>query len=114
MGTVSIINPRKEVFVFTLYHNVYCANGGTCNCEKQNVLRPLDGGLRYTDIINPVGVYLEGETTQKFDSAVLQIQQVASAIETGRLKKVEVVETVPVAEVASTAVAKTKLPKKEA
>lgn len=94
MATVSISNPHKEVFVFTLYHSVYCANGGPCACDKQNILRPVDGGLRYTDILSPVGVFLEGGTSQEFDTAVLQIQQIESAIKSGRLTQAKVIENV--------------------
>lgn len=84
---VLLTNLRKEAFTFTLYHSVYCANGGECKCQKDSLLRSVEGGYRYTDIINPVGIFLEEGDTKEFHSAVLDIQQVASAVAAGRLKQ---------------------------
>jgi hypothetical protein len=89
MAQVTLKNPRKEVFLFTLYHSVYCGTSQTCACDKQRVLRQVQGGVKYVDIVNPVGVHLEGGTSQSFDAAVLNIQPVGAAVKSGRLLKVE-------------------------
>ncbi len=106
---VLLTNPRKEVFTFTLYHSVYCAGGSPCECAKDSILRPMAGGLRYDDVINPIGVFLEAGETREFHDAVLSIQQVASAVAAGRLtKSVQVVSPV-----SSQVLDKVQVPKKE-
>lgn len=89
MATITLKNPQKDVFLFTLYHSVYCANG-KCSCTKQRVLRSVTGGLKYFDIVNPASVHLEGYTSVELESSAEKIQQVNAAIKSGRLIKVEV------------------------
>lgn len=89
MATVTLKNPHDHVFLFTLYHNVYCKEG-SCECDKQHVVRKVDGGMKYVDIVNPKSVHLEGGCAINLDSNVLKIQQVDSAIKSGRLQQVKV------------------------
>lgn len=93
MATVTIKNPQKEVFLFTLYHSVYCANEISCGCQKQKILRSVPGGMKYTDIVNPKSVHLEGGKQVTLDASALKIQQVASALKSGRLQQVKVEAT---------------------
>lgn len=89
MATVTLKNPKDHVFLFTLYHSVYCKEG-SCNCDKQHVVRKVDGGMKYVDIVNPKSVHLESGRSINLDSNVLKIQQVSSAIKSGRLQQVKV------------------------
>lgn len=93
MATVTIKNPHKEVFLFTLYHSVYCAGAKACGCTHQRMLRAVPGGMKYVDVINPKSVHLEGETQVTLDENALKIQQVASALDSGRLQQVKVEAT---------------------
>jgi hypothetical protein len=89
MANVTLKNPRDHVFLFTLYHDVYCKEG-SCDCNKQHVIRKFPGGLKYVDIVNPKSVHLEGGQAINLDSNVLKIQQVDTALKTGRLQQVKV------------------------
>lgn len=93
MATVTLKNPAKEVFLFTLYHSVFCVDEKDCKCTKRQVLHSVPGGLKYVTVIDPKSVHLEGHTTVTLDDKVLNIQQVASALNSGRLEKVKVEAT---------------------
>lgn len=89
MESITLTNPNKATFTFTLYHTVYC-DGGKCDCVKDTVQRVSAGGSYYEEICNPVGVYLEFNEPRTFHGNVLKIQQVKTALEKGLLKQVKV------------------------
>ncbi len=89
MESITLINPNKATFTFSLYHSIYCTAGNKCACSKDTVLRNGVGGSYYAEICNPVSVYLDFNEKKTFHSNVLKIQQVETAVKTGLLKQVK-------------------------
>jgi hypothetical protein len=89
MEFITLTNPNKATFTFSLYHAIYCEDGNECKCAKDTVLRNGAGGSFYAEVCNPTSVYLEQNEKKIFHSNVLKIQQVATALKTGLLKQVK-------------------------
>lgn len=92
MAKTLLTNVSQSTFVFTLYHDVYCAATDECDCKSDDVLRSVVGGLQYQKVMSPVGVYLEPGEDREFASAVVSIPQVEEARKRGilQVKTIEV------------------------
>lgn len=95
MTAVEITNLSKATFVFTLYHDVFCKAATSCKCKVDDVLRSVEGGLKYTKVITPASVYLDPGTTIQLEDSVKNIPQVTEATKRGilKVKVVELIET---------------------
>jgi len=84
--TVTLKNVSRRPFVVTLYHEHYCAKGGTCNCKKSALptnTRLPSGSLATTvkEVHIPASFRLDPkETREGLEDAILQVPQVATAL----------------------------------
>lgn len=83
-------NGATYTFEINLYHEVYCANGGTCGCREEEweqtaVNRSGEGGLvRGTRRVHTTARISPGETVE-FHDAVIGVPGVDDAIRRGVL-----------------------------
>jgi hypothetical protein len=93
---VSLRNARRGVFLFTLYHDVYCKAGAPCGCVEEDILWPVTdkdsgkSGFQYRKVRYPKDASIAYKEVRQFPDPVLKIPQVSEAIRLGWLRKVEV------------------------
>jgi hypothetical protein len=79
-------NAKAKPFVTTLYHELYCANGGPCNCKSELYNHATEKGLvrgkrKLPDSLTILG----GEEVKDPHPALLKLPQVADALKRGDL-----------------------------